>query len=241
MDNDYDLEVDEVLPDVSGLTPVRSLDELRNGTTSGVRERLDPSVALRRFFGYEQFRPLQAEAIAAAMAGRDALVVLPTGGGKSLCYQIPAACGLGLVVVISPLIALMDDQVAAANEAGLRAIALHSQLDEHRRRTAWAQLQRGEVDLLYASPERLLTGDWAAQLPGVALIAVDEAHCVSHWGHDFRPEYRQLRQLLERLPQVPRLALTATATPQVQDDICTQLGLRRPERLINHKIGRAHV
>jgi ATP-dependent DNA helicase RecQ len=229
---------EELLPDVSGLTPIRSLDQLRRGSSE--RERLTPTAALRRFFGYEAFRPLQGDAVNSALQKRDCLVVLPTGGGKSLCYQIPAACGVGTVLVVSPLIALMDDQVAAAREAGLNAIALHSNLDEDDRRASLQAMMQGGVDLIYASPERVMVGDWVTRLGNLALLAVDEAHCVSHWGHDFRPEYRQLRQIFDRLPQIPRMALTATATPQVQDDICKQLGLRTVDRFIGH-VDRANL
>lgn len=194
-----------------------------------------PLDALRRHWGFTAFRPLQREAIEAILAGRDVLVVMPTGGGKSLCYQLPAACGIGTVLVISPLIALMDDQVAGAREAGLRAAALHSNLGEEEKRQAWGAAMRGALDLLYVSPERFVVGDLVERLaPHLGLVAVDEAHCVSHWGHDFRPEYRQLQPLLDRAAGVPRLALTATATPQVQEDIVLQLGLRSPARLVGH-------
>jgi ATP-dependent DNA helicase RecQ len=230
--DEWDGEGEELLPDVSGLTPVRTLDDLRR--RPGVREASTPQEALKRAFGYDAFRPLQGEAVDAALAKRDCLVVLPTGGGKSLCYQVPAACGAGLVLVVSPLIALMDDQVAAAREAGLTAVALHSHLDDAAKRTAWQHLANGTLDLLYVSPERLVVGDLGVRLPNLALVAVDEAHCVSHWGHDFRPEYRQLRRVFDALGGVPRMALTATATPQVQDDICVQLGLRSPLRLVGH-------
>src|SRR5581483_7189104 len=178
---------------------------------------------------------LQEEAVTAVMSACDCLLVLPTGGGKSLCYQTPAACGRGLVLVVSPLISLMDDQVAAARQAGLRAAALHSQVEESERRSIRRQASAGELQVLYVSPERLMIGDLAAGLRSeLALFAIDEAHCVSHWGHDFRPEYRQLRSVLDQAPEVPRMALTATATPQVQEDICAQLGLRGPRRLIGH-------
>jgi len=190
---------------------------------------------LRRHWGFDSFRPLQKEAVSAAMAGRDALVIMPTGGGKSLCYQLPAAANIGLVVVISPLIALMDDQVAAAKEAGLAAAALHSNLGPEERRAAYAALSGGKLQLLYASPERLVSDDifaYANTTP--ALFAVDEAHCVSHWGHEFRPEYRQLKTVLDRFPKAARMALTATATPAVQNDIMQQLGLRNPVKLVGH-------
>lgn len=196
---------------------------------------MTPEQALLRHWGYTSFRPLQREAVEAVMNGHDALVVLPTGGGKSVCYQLPAACGLGLVVVISPLIALMDDQVMAACEIGLRAGALHSGASAAVKRRVWARLMQGELDLLYVSPERVVVSELLESVRHrLALLAVDEAHCVSHWGHEFRPEYRQLGGLFAAFPQVPRLALTATATPMVQQDICVQLGLREPRLLIGH-------
>ena len=139
------------------------------------------------------------------------------------------------MLVVSPLISLMEDQVAAARELGLRAAALHTHIKEPERRDIRAALASGELQLLYASPERLVISELVPSLIGrLALIAIDEAHCVSHWGHDFRPDYRQLRAILDRAPDVPRMALTATATRQVQDDVCEQLGLRHPLRLIGH-------
>ncbi|MBI3300313.1 MAG: RecQ family ATP-dependent DNA helicase [Elusimicrobia bacterium] len=192
--------------------------------------------ALKSHWGYTSFRPLQQEAVESALGGKDSLVVLPTGGGKSLCYQLPAVAGKGgLVLVVSPLIALMDDQVSAAREAGLSADALHSNLASGPKSEAYARLSAGETQLLYVSPERLLVGDLLDDIgPRLILAAVDEAHCVSHWGHEFRPEYRRLKEALDRVPEAPRMALTATATPEVQDDICLQLGLREPNRLIGH-------
>ena len=190
---------------------------------------------LRKHWGYSSFRPLQREAVEAALSGKDSLVILPTGGGKSLCYQLPASMERGLVVVISPLIALMDDQVAAAREAGLAADALHSNLDSSSRLGVFRNLAAGRTRLLYASPERLLSGDLFEDLPdGPFLFAVDEAHCVSHWGHEFRPEYRRLMEVLDRFPGAARMALTATATPAVQNDICAMLGLRSPARLVGY-------
>jgi ATP-dependent DNA helicase RecQ len=194
-----------------------------------------PDEALEKYWGYKLFRPLQRNAVDSVLSGKDALVVLPTGGGKSLCYQLPAACGIGMVIVISPLIALMDDQVAAALQNGLTAGALHSQSSEKMRRQTYAQLYNNELQLLYVSPERLVGSDLLQSLKvAPALFAVDEAHCVSHWGHEFRPEYRQLGAIFADFARVPRLALTATATPQVQHDIRTQLGLRSPTELIGH-------
>jgi len=196
---------------------------------------MKPEEILKKKWGYDTFKPLQKEAIEAALTGRDCLVVLPTGGGKSLCYQMPAAMGKGLVLVVSPLIALMDDQVAAAREAGLEADALHSNLKAAHRGAAWKRLTEGKTQLLYVSPERLLAGDILNEISGrLMLVAVDEAHCVSHWGHEFRPEYRRLTEALDQFPKAARMALTATATPVVQDDIRAQLGLRSPEILIGH-------
>ncbi|PIQ82737.1 MAG: ATP-dependent DNA helicase RecQ [Candidatus Omnitrophica bacterium CG11_big_fil_rev_8_21_14_0_20_64_10] len=196
---------------------------------------MTPEEALRKRWGYDSFKPFQREAVEAALSGRDCLVVLPTGGGKSLCYQLPAAMGQGLVLVVSPLIALMDDQVAAAREAGLAADALHSNLEADHRGEAARRLAAGKTDVLYVSPERLLVGDLMEGISArLVLIAVDEAHCVSHWGHEFRPEYRRLAEVLERFPETARMALTATATPEVQEDVCAQLALREPARLIGH-------
>jgi ATP-dependent DNA helicase RecQ len=215
---------------------------LEENQNTGRESRIAPLAALKKYWGYSTFRPLQEETIRAALAGRDALVVLPTGGGKSLCYQLPAVCGVGLVLVVSPLIALMDDQVSAAREAGVAAGALHSHTSESQRRQTWARLFSGELDLLYVSPERLVgsfqTDDSSRFFDllstRLGVWAIDEAHCVSHWGHEFRPEYRRLKPVLDRFPKASRLALTATATPVVQADIIEQLGLREPDTLIGH-------
>ena len=185
---------------------------------------------LRRVFGYHAFRPLQREIIADSLAGRDVFALLPTGGGKSLCFQLPALRRPGLTVVISPLIALMKDQVDALRANGVGAACLNSSLDDAARREAWRRLHRGEIRLLYVAPERLFAGTMLEELARWQLgaVAVDEAHCISEWGHDFRPEYRQLSQLRERFPAVPFLALTATATQRVREDIVRQLHLRDP-------------
>jgi ATP-dependent DNA helicase RecQ len=194
---------------------------------------MDPRQVLRQVFGYDDFRGPQAEIIAHVLAGGSGLVLMPTGGGKSLCYQVPALCLPGTAVVISPLIALMQDQVEALRQAGVRAAALHSAIEPQDGRAIELQLARGEIDLLYLSPERLLAG-FLERLEGlsIALFAIDEAHCVSQWGHDFRPEYRQLGVLAERFPAVPRLALTATADPRTQEDILDRLQLRQGRRFL---------
>jgi len=182
---------------------------------------------LRDVFGFDSFRPPQEEIIARVTDGGDALVVMPTGSGKSLCYQIPAMLRDGTGVVISPLIALMEDQVVALRELGVRAASLHSGLGGAESATVWDELLGGRLDLLYVSPERLLSAGFLDRITtiGVALFAIDEAHCVSMWGHDFRREYLELRCLVERFPTVPRLALTATADPPTRREMAAKLGL----------------
>ncbi|MCR4346404.1 MAG: DNA helicase RecQ [Sulfuricaulis sp.] len=186
-----------------------------------------PLKILHSVFGYERFRAPQEEVIGTLMAGGDALVLMPTGGGKSLCFQIPAIARAGTGIVVSPLIALMQDQVAALTQAGVRAAFLNSTLDASQARAIEAQLLRGELDLLYVAPERLLldrTLDLLAHTK-LALFAIDEAHCVSQWGHDFRPEYMGLNVLHERFPDVPRIALTATADEPTRREIIARLKL----------------
>lgn len=190
----------------------------------------DLLLTLKRAFGYSSFRPLQEEIIRDSLAGRDVLALLPTGGGKSLCFQLPALVRPGLTIVISPLIALMKDQVDALLANGVAATFLNSSLGEAERRTRWRRLNAGEFKLLYLAPERLMLGTMLDELKRwrAGAVAVDEAHCISEWGHDFRPEYRQLRELRARLADVPFLALTATATERVRHDILDQLQLRDP-------------
>ncbi|WP_398327347.1 DNA helicase RecQ [Vulcanococcus sp.] len=191
----------------------------------------DPLEVLQRVFGYPSFRGPQEAIVRHVIAGGSGLVLMPTGGGKSLCYQVPALCRPGLAVVISPLIALMQDQVEALQQLGIAAAALHSGLDPDESQKVWRHLNAGQLDLLYVSPERLLNGDLLERLSSspLALFAIDEAHCVSQWGHDFRPEYRQLDVLARRFAQVPRLALTATADPRTQADIRERLQLLEGE------------
>ncbi len=194
----------------------------------------EASEAVRRHFGFESLRPLQDRAIRAGLERRDALVVMPTGGGKSLCFQAPALVQPGLVVVVSPLIALMKDQVDGLLANGVAAGMLCSAQTSEGRREVYQALEEGRLDLLYVAPERLAMDGFFEKLEafGIASLAVDEAHCISHWGHDFRPEYRQIGELRARRPELPIQAFTATATPSVQRDICQQLGLRDPELLI---------
>ena len=188
---------------------------------------------LRLTFGYDQFRPLQREIMEAHLAGKDTFALLPTGGGKSLCFQLPALvrADRGLTVVVSPLIALMKDQVDQLQAAGVAATFLNSSLSSAEARSRMAGLHRGEFRLLYVAPERLMLPEWQQNLTGwnIAALAIDEAHCVSEWGHDFRPEFRQIAQLRDILPEVPIMALTATATERVRADIIKHLRLRDPQ------------
>lgn len=184
---------------------------------------------LKKYFGYDQFRPLQGEIIQHVVNGGDAFVLMPTGGGKSMCYQLPAVALPGLTLVISPLIALMKDQVDALTANGIPAAYLNSTLKVEEARSVLYRAQAGELKLLYIAPERLAVAGFQEFLSRlkVSLIAVDEAHCISEWGHDFRPDYRNLRALREQFPHVPFIALTATANAQVRRDILSQLGLEK--------------
>ena len=191
-------------------------------------EPLDEATAiLRRTFGHAQFRGMQGEVIAEVLAGRHALAVLPTGGGKSLCYQIPALMRPGVAIVISPLIALMADQVEGLVQSGVAAARLDSDTTLDERSAVWRRIEAGELDLLYLSPEGLMQPAMHERLARhkIALVAIDEAHCVSQWGHDFRPEYRMLGRLADLFPGVPRLAVTATADARTREDIRTELRL----------------
>jgi len=198
-----------------------------------------PLQRLNEVFGYSSFRGEQQAIVEHVSAGGDALVLMPTGGGKSLCYQLPALLREGVAIVVSPLIALMQDQVDALQQLGVRAAFLNSSLDAESAREVTARLMHGDLQILYVAPERLLMSNFLGLLEqieldtGIALFAIDEAHCVSQWGHDFRPEYRQLTVLHERFPQVPRIALTATADAPTRAEIVERLALENARQFVS--------
>jgi ATP-dependent DNA helicase RecQ len=189
---------------------------------------------LRSVFGFDGFRALQEEIVANILAERDTLVVMPTGSGKSLCYQLPALLFPGLTVVVSPLISLMQDQVTQLQELGIPAAALNSALDYDAYHFTLAQIRAGALKLLYAAPETLLRPETMAMLENskVACLTIDEAHCISEWGHDFRPEYRQLVDLRARLPEAVCIAVTATATDHVRQDIAASLAIAEVDEFV---------
>ena len=189
---------------------------------------------LKRFFGYDSFRPQQLDIVRTVCSGLDCVVLMPTGGGKSICYQVPALLLPGVAIVVSPLIALMEDQVQALIANGIPAAALHSNQSDAQNAEIYEALRRGQLKLLYISPERLMLEleRWPASMK-VSLFAVDEAHCISQWGHDFRPEYTQLARIKTLFPRVPVIALTATADRLTRDDISRQLALKHPRVLIS--------
>ena len=194
----------------------------------------DARRVLRKYWGYDDFRPGQWDIIQPIVEGRDVLAVLPTGGGKSICYQVPALLYEGLTLVISPLIALMQDQVAALNAHGVKAAYINSALSFREIEQRWIAAEQGVYRLLYLAPERLASEKFVARASrlNISLLAVDEAHCISEWGHNFRPSYLQIAAAREHMGNPPTIAVTATATPHVRKDIVEQLALRQPERII---------
>ncbi|MEQ1693014.1 MAG: RecQ family ATP-dependent DNA helicase, partial [Gemmatimonas sp.] len=198
------------------------------GTLDGAR------ATLRARFGYPDFRPPQIRAVQSVLSGRDALIVLPTGGGKSLCYQVPALMRSGLTIVVSPLISLMKDQVDALARRGIAAAFINSTLTSSDVANRMASARDGALKLLYLAPERMEAGRMLSKLVeiGVSLFAIDEAHCISEWGHDFRPSYRRIRTIRERLGSPQTVALTATATPHVREDIVHVLALSTPDIVV---------
>src|SRR4051794_20358883 len=194
-----------------------------------------PLTVLKEIFGFDSFRPGQEEVIRAVLDGRDTLAVMPTGGGKSLCYQVPALMTEGLTVIVSPLISLMKDQVDSLLQSSVEAAAaLHSGLSPEERWEVEKRIRSGEIRMLYVAPERLRSLEFVLTLrrSGVSLFVVDEAHCISEWGHDFRPDYLFFPRVVKALGSPPVLALTATATPRVRKDILRSLHMRAPEVVV---------
>lgn len=234
---------DEEQPEVQAMVREQQPVGLMPMASEPARAPLDPAAAFEELrghvlqvWGYDSLRPLQEDAMRASIEGRDGVVVLPTGGGKSLCYQAPALVREGLTVVVSPLIALMKDQLDGLLANGVSAGMLTSAQDADERRETLVQLRAGRLKLLFCSPERLVMDGFYGRLldHGLSAIAVDEAHCISHWGHDFRPEYRMLGELRRSGPPVPIMAYTATATPRVREDIAEQLGLQNHLELVGN-------
>ncbi|RPJ69354.1 MAG: RecQ family ATP-dependent DNA helicase, partial [Desulfobacteraceae bacterium] len=196
---------------------------------------MTPTEVLQKYYGFRSFRPHQREIIEGVIRGEDAFVLMPTGSGKSVCYQIPAVIRPGVGVVISPLIALMQDQVAALRQNGLRADFLNSSLSAAEAGAVVRRALKGELDLVYVAPERLLTESFQSlirRIP-IALFAIDEAHCVSQWGHDFRPEYLRITEVTDRFAAVPKIALTATADAQTRRDILEKLALGQATQYVS--------
>src|ERR671930_1384368 len=196
---------------------------------------MDLKLLLRERFGFSEFRPAQQQVIDKVMASQNVLAVMPTGSGKSLCYQLPALALPGLTLIVSPLIALMKDQVDQLNQLGLPATVINSTISREQQRSRLEQAIAGRIKLLYIAPERFQNDEFRAGLARtrISLFAVDEAHCISQWGHDFRPDYLRLRQAIEHLQQPQVLAMTATATVEVQDDIVQQLGCPEMQRFVS--------
>jgi ATP-dependent DNA helicase RecQ len=222
---------------ISALTSARKPNRILTALKSILTEALpetDLLTTLRQYWGYDSFRPQQERVVRSILAGRDVAVIMPTGGGKSLCYQLPAILSGGTAVVISPLIALMHDQAAQLAQMGIPAAVLNSTLSGAEQSRVMMQATQGAYRLLYLSPERLARPDtfgWLSRIP-ISFFAIDEAHCISEWGHEFRPEYRMLNRLREQFPDIPVAAFTASATQRVRHDILAQLQLRQPEKVI---------